>query len=173
MFVRSPQDPQRSIVGSGIVEMDAKCQELAKHTRWGMRIDHAVLYRPRSPTLRVVAVPKRQGGILMPYHKPVGLGRLVEQRCAEWSRLSTENFLRYFKQARLPSQSSNRRVAQCVAHASLAAPQRRLIEVINQPPRFLRQEDLRENSKAVFLDNVQHIHGATLSRYVREAIPQF
>jgi hypothetical protein len=120
-----------------------------------------------------VAIPKRQGGILMPHHKPVGLGRLVKQRCAEWSRLSTENFLRYVEQARLPSQSSNRRVSQCVAHASLAAPQRRLIEVINQPPRFMGQEDLRENPKAMFLDKVQRIHGATLSRYVREATPQF
>jgi hypothetical protein len=109
----------------------------------------------------------------MPHHKPVGLGRLVKQRCAEWSRLSTENFLRYVEQARLPSQSGNRRVSQCVAHASLAAPQRRLIEVINQPPRFKRQEDFRENSKSAFLDNFERIHWATLSRYVREAIPQF
>jgi hypothetical protein len=60
-----------------------------------------------------------------------------------------------------------------VARASLAAAQRRLIEVINQPPRFTRQEDFRENAKSVFLDNIQRIHWAILSRYVREAIPQF
>jgi len=36
---------------------------LVKHTRWGVRIYHAVLYRPRSPTRRVVAIPKWQGGI--------------------------------------------------------------------------------------------------------------
>jgi hypothetical protein len=109
----------------------------------------------------------------MPHHKPVGLGRLVKQRCAEWPRLSTKNFLRYVQQARLPSQRGNRRVSQRVAHASLAAPQRRLIEVIDQPPRFMRQEHFRENSKSVFLDNIQRIHWVTLSRYFREAIPQF
>jgi hypothetical protein len=109
----------------------------------------------------------------MPHHKSVGLGRLVKQRCAEWSRVSTENLLRYVEQARLPSQSSNRRVSQRVAHASLAAPQRRLIEVINQPLRFMRQEDFRENSKSAFLDNIQRIHRVPLSGYVREAIPQF
>src|SRR5580704_5588178 len=59
--VRPRQDPQRSIVGSGVVEMNAKCQDLAKHTRWGVRIYHAVLYRPRSPTRSVVAIPRRQG----------------------------------------------------------------------------------------------------------------
>jgi|HubBroStandDraft_4_1064222.scaffolds.fasta_scaffold88841_1 hypothetical protein len=171
--VRPRQDPQRSIVGSGVVEMNAKCQDLAKHTRWGVRIYHAVLYRPRSPTRRVVAIPKRQGGILMPHDKPVGLGRLVKQRCAEWSRLSTKNLSRYVEQARLPSQSGNGRVSQRVAHASFAALQRRLIEVINQPPRFVRQEDFRENSKSVFLDNIQRIHRVRLSGYVREAIPQF
>jgi hypothetical protein len=64
-------------------------------------------------------------------------------------------------------------VSQRVAHASFASPKLRLVEVINQPPRFTRQEHFREKSKAVFLDNVQRIHGATLSRYVREAIPQF
>jgi len=120
-----------------------------------------------------VAIPKRQGGILMPHHKPVGLGRLVKQRCAEWSRLSTENFLRYVEQARLPSQSGNRRMSQRVAHAGLAAPQRRLSEVINQPPRFMRQEDFRENSKSVFLDNIQRIHRVRLSGYVRGVIPRF
>ena len=96
--VRPRQDPQRSIVGSGVVEMNAKCQDLAKHTRWGVRIDHTVLYGPRPPTRRVVALPKRQGSVLMPHHKPVGLGRLVKQRCAEWPRLSTKNFLRYVQQ---------------------------------------------------------------------------
>jgi hypothetical protein len=120
-----------------------------------------------------VAIPKRQGGILMPHDKPVGLGRLVKQRCAEWSRLSTKNLSRYVEQARLPSQSGNGRVSQRVAHASFAALQRRLIEVINQPPRFVRQEDFRENSKSVFLDNIQRIHRVRLSGYVREAIPQF
>ena len=75
--------------------MDSECQDLGEDTRWSVSIDHAVLYRPRSPTRRVVAFPKRQGGILMPHHKPVGLGRLVKQRCAEWQRLSTENLLRY------------------------------------------------------------------------------
>jgi hypothetical protein len=64
-------------------------------------------------------------------------------------------------------------VSQRVAHACPAAPQRRLIEVINQPPRFMRQEDFRENSKPLFLNNGQNIHWVTLSGYVREAIPQF
>ena len=78
--MRPRQDPQRSIVGSGVVEMNSKCQDLAKHTRRGVRIYHAVLDRPRSPTRGVVAIPKGHGGILMPHHKPVGLGRLVKQR---------------------------------------------------------------------------------------------
>jgi hypothetical protein len=64
-------------------------------------------------------------------------------------------------------------VSQRVAHACLASPQRRLIEVINQPPRFMRQEHLRENSKSAFLDNIQRIHRVSLSGYVREAISQF
>src|ERR1700687_4701954 len=105
LSVCSRQDPQRSVVSSGVVEMNSECQDLAKHTRWSVSIDYAVLYRPRTPTRRVVALPKRQGGILMPHHKPVGLGRLVKQRCAEWQRPSTENLLRYVEQARLPSQS--------------------------------------------------------------------
>lgn len=170
--MRPRQDPQGSIVGGGVVEMNAKCQDLAKHTRWGVRIYHAVLYRPRPPTRRVVAIPKRQGGILMPHHKPVGLGRLVKQRGAEWSRLSTKNLSRYVEQARLTSQSGNGRVSQRVAHASLAAPQRRLIEVINQPLRFMRQEDFRRTpnpcSSIIF-----SVFIGRLCPYVREAIPQF
>jgi hypothetical protein len=40
-------------------------------------------------------------------------------------------------------------------------------------PEYMRQEDFRENSKSVFLDNIQRIHRVRLSGYVREAIPQF
>ena len=59
--------------------MHAERQHSIESGRWRVRIDHASLHGPGSPTGPILLPPQRQRGVLVPDHEPVRVCRLVEE----------------------------------------------------------------------------------------------
>ena len=98
-----------------------------------MRVCHAILIRPRSPTLGFPLRPDWQRGILMPDHQPIRLRRFVKQGRSKCNSALPQGPLCDADQSGILSYFCDSRVFENMAHTRSTPAQLRVC----QPPRQL------------------------------------
>src|SRR5882672_1929053 len=120
-LVCSRQNPERSVVGGGIVQVNAQSDHLLECSRGRMGIDNAALLRPWTPAGNLAPLDQWQRCVLMPYDQPIRFHRLVEQRRTERHGLAAERARGELDQPGIASQGCDRRKRQQMPYASSRA----------------------------------------------------
>ena len=114
--VSTGKHTKRTIFQKRIIEMQAECYDAREGTRWGVRVDHSVFHRPRSPLRNLTPFAQGQRRVLMPNDKPIGRKRFVKECRSERERIASKNLLGDPKQPAVAGNFEDSWVLKCVPH---------------------------------------------------------
>jgi hypothetical protein len=84
----------------------------------------------------------------MPRDQPIGVGRFIKQRCAEWKRSIAEDRLGDGKETRISGDRGNGRVIKNMTDAGPATARFEIGHSADERVHFERIQDAGQNSKA-------------------------
>lgn len=162
--MRPRQDQQRAIRLVAVVEVQAHGQHPLQDPRRGLDVDHAGFLRPRPEAVHISTLADRDRQVLVPYHVPVRLRRLVEQDAAHRKAVRPQHGRderAHFGGIRQCGHCGH--VFQQVAEGIDAPPSLRTgldscpTDGINQRADRMAIQDIRHDGKAITLQSLSHL----------------